>query len=295
MGNPTKTAQPELLDMEPKTAKLPTVRGRNRTPTQPQVQVAAPQPTTAYDLLNKAIDRNMTAEQIGQFMDLADRQQAREAQQAFVAAMVDFKLAIQTVIKNARAAFTGRNKESGERGKVEYDYATLGHICEAIVADLAARGITHDWAPEQPSTGPDANMIIVTCTLTHVQGHSKSATVKFPADPTGTKNPLQAVGSGMSYAERYSLLAVCGIATKEQGDDDGHAAGAQSERRPETPQKQGAPQQIKHTITDERLKGALAAIKAGSYTYPDLIGYYDLTPAQVKTARTELNLDGAAQ
>lgn len=220
----TKTSTPDLLDAEQSPAKLPAVHGRTRAPAAPKTAATAV-PTTPMDLLRIVTERGATAEEVGKFMDLMERQQAREAQQAFVGAMVDFKKSIQTVIKNARAAFKAKDKGTGERGDVDYGFATLGHICEAIVADLAERGITHDWEPAQPSEGPDKNMIVVTCVLTHVQGHSKRATVKFPPDPTGTKNALQAVGSALSYAERYSLLAVCGIATKEQTDDDAHAAG----------------------------------------------------------------------
>lgn len=222
MNTTTKTAMPDLLDAEPQAAQLPAKTERKRAAAK---EPEPAQPTSAMDLLAIVTKRGASAEEVGKFMDLLERQQQREAQQAFVAAMVDFKKSIQTVIKNARASFKGRDKGTGERGQVDYDFATLGHICEAIVADLAERGITHDWEPDQPSEGPDKNMVIVTCVLTHVQGHSKRATVKFPPDPTGTKNALQAVGSAISYAERYSLLAVCGIATREQADDDAHGAG----------------------------------------------------------------------
>lgn len=179
------------------------------------------------DLIAAASARGASAEEIGKLMDLLERQQRLEAEQAFARAMVAFKKVVPSIIKDAGANFIAKGAE------VSYDFATLGHICESIIVVLADCGISHHWTPDQPSTGPDANMICMTCTLTHEQGHSKSSTMKFPADPSGTKNPLQAIGSGASYGERYSLLAVCGIAVKQQIDDDGASAGRRPEGRQE--------------------------------------------------------------
>lgn len=271
MKTETHTKMPDLLDAEAPASKLPATRQPRRT------AVAAPaQPTTPMDLLRIVTERGASAEEVGKFMDLVERQQAREAKQAFVASIVEFKKEVQTVIKNARAGFVGKNKETGERGRVEYDFATLGHICEAIIANLAERGITHDWQPEQPSEGPDKGLILMTCVLTHVQGHSKSATVKFPADPSGTKNGLQAIGSGMSYGERYSLLAVCGIATKEQVDDDGRCAMPQDQQSEQKP--------ARHPLGDKGFSAALAAIKSGQFTLAQVEASNALTAKQRELA-----------
>jgi ERF superfamily. len=230
------------LTLEPRVDQLPATVA----PQQLQ-QVQAPQ-TNPMDLIAAASARGASAEEIGKLMDLLERHQRREAEQAFARAMVQFKKLAPTIIKNAGAKFEAKGS------LVEYDFATLGHICENIIVTLADCGISHNWKPEQPSTGPESHMIIMTCTLTHEMGHKDSATFKFPADPSGTKNPLQAIGSGATYGERYSLLAVCGIAVKEQGDDDG--AGA-------------APRPTGATASRSRVKPAeVAAAKNGNQAGP---------------------------
>jgi hypothetical protein len=278
----TKTqtkADPLVLDAEQRVDQLPSVRKPRAAAQHQEPMRTVAQPTTPMDLIAAAVARGSSTEEIGKLMDLLERHQRREAEQAFASAMVQFKKQVPTIIKDAGASFVAKGS------KVEYDYATLGHICEQIIAKLADCGISHSWSPEQPSTGPDANMIIMTCTLTHEQAHTQSATFKFPADPTGTKNALQAIGSSGTYGERYSLLAVCGIAVKEQGDDDGRGAVAQPELN--------APSQPagKHAIDGANLARALASIKSKDYTYDDLVAYYALTPAQMAQVRKELGLD----
>ena len=71
----------------------------------------------------------------------------------------------------------------------------------------------------------EAGMISVTCTLTHSMGHSESVTMPPVApDNSGKKNSIQQVASAITYLQRYSLLAITGLAAKDQ-DDDGIATG----------------------------------------------------------------------
>jgi hypothetical protein len=45
-------------------------------------------------------------------------------------------------------------------------------------------------------------------------------------DASGSKNAIQAIGSTISYLERYTLLALTGLATHDM-DDDGQASESQ--------------------------------------------------------------------
>lgn len=224
MKQDTDTQTIELpVDRREEPAKVPAVRSRRQPAAVSQPQTVAAQPTTPMDLLRLAMERNMAPEQLGQFMDLIERQKKAEAQQAFVAAMAALKKNPPTIEKTNVADFTT------QKGRTTYTYADLATVCTAVIAALAEHGISHDWSVEQPGNGqPDAGMICVTCTLTHEQGHSKSTTLKAPADPSGSKNAIQAIGSTVSYLERYSLLAACGIAVKEMGDDDGASSQPQA-------------------------------------------------------------------
>lgn len=212
----TGTQMPEIL--EPAPAHLPATSSKpaaRRAAAKP-----APGPTTFMDLLRIVTERGGSADEIGKFMDLLERQQDREAKQAYVRAFTAFKRDAQTIYKDAGAAFDAKNKDTGNKVAVAYDYATLGHICEQIIVQMAAHGLSHRWDPDQ-----SPGNVKMTCILTHEQGHSETASVSYPHDPSGAKNPLQAVNSAITYGERTSLLAVCGIAVKSQGDDDGAAGG----------------------------------------------------------------------
>lgn len=267
------------MDVEQGVGHMPTVR--EPQPRRPAKQPMQAIPTTPMGLIAAASARGASADELDKLMTLMERQQDREAKQAFARAMVQFKLQVPSIIKDAGAKFVAKGAQ------VEYDFATLGHICEQIISVLASCGISHRWDPQQPGTGEDANLIVMTCILTHELGHKESATMKFPADPSGTKNPLQSIGSAATYGERYSLLAAVGIAVKAQPDDDGAAAGAgQSQAQPES-------QLEKHAIDGANLNRALASIKTNDYSYDDLVAYYALTPAQLDYVRKELNLDAS--
>ena len=213
---PVETSMPGIF--EPAPAHLPATSAKpaaRRASTK-----AAPGPTTFMDLLRIVTERGGSAEEIAKFMDLLERQQDREAKQAYVRAFAAFKRGAQTIYKDGAAAFEGKKKDGEGKVAVAYDYATLGHICENIIAQMAEHGLSHRWDPHQ-----SAGVVKITCILTHEQGHSETASVSYPHDPSGAKNPLQAVNSAITYGERTSLLAVCGIAVKSQDDDDGAAGG----------------------------------------------------------------------
>jgi len=65
--------------------------------------------------------------------------------------------------------------------------------------------------------------VSVTCVVSHVDGHSEENTLSANNDTSGSKNAIQAVGSAVTYLERYSLKAALGLAAAE--DDDAQAAG----------------------------------------------------------------------
>lgn len=211
---PIETKMPDIL--EPAPAHLPAAQHQ----VQPTAPAAPGHPITAMDLLHMVTQRGASVEEVGKFMDLLERQQDREAKQAYVRAFAAFKRNAQTIYKDGEAAFEGKNKDTGQKMPVAYDYATLGHICENVISQMAQHQLSHRWTIDQAD-----GRVRVTCILTHEQGHSETASVSYPHDGSGSKNPLQAVNSAITYGERTSLLAVCGIAVKSQGDDDGAAGG----------------------------------------------------------------------
>jgi ERF superfamily len=96
---------------------------------------------------------------------------------------------------------------------MEYDHATLDHVTEAITETLSAVGISHRWKVSQ---SPE---IAVTCVLTHEMGHSEETTLQALPDTSGSKNSIQAIGSTVTYLERYTLLAATGMAAAGMDND----------------------------------------------------------------------------
>ena len=138
---------------------------------------------------------------------------AEEARKAFVVALNKFKTDPPTLTKNKHVKFN----------QTEYKHATLDQVSLVVGKGLAAVGISHRWAVDQ-----EDGEIKVACVLTHDQGHSERVQMTATADTSGSKNSIQAIGSTVTYLQRYTLLAATGMAVQGQ-DDDGRTSTAMSE------------------------------------------------------------------
>lgn len=147
---------------------------------------------------------------IEKLLELKERWDAGEARKAYTCAMAAFKADPPTIVKDKHVKFVT------SKGITEYDHATLGALCDAIVKGLSKHGISHRWDVRQNERG-----VQVSCILTHSLGHSESVSMHGPLDDSGGKNSIQAIASTVTYLERYTLFAATGLAAQE--DDDGAA------------------------------------------------------------------------
>jgi hypothetical protein len=99
-------------------------------------------------------------------------------------------------------------------------YADLAAIRDAVTPALSANGL----AITQTPTFRDGAFVLVT-TLRHTGGETVESIYPLAVDKP------QVMGSALTYARRYSLAAMCGIAAEE--DDDANAA--QTGATPATP------------------------------------------------------------
>lgn len=217
------------------------------------------------DLLRYALDSGADLDRLEKLMELQERDNANKARMAFVAAMAEFKKNAPTILKDKDVSFKGTS----------YSHATLGAICEVVIEALARCGISHDWDTQQPASG----MIIVSCSLTHVMGHSKSTTMEAPPDNSGSKNVIQQIASTVTYLQRYTLLGACGLATKDM-DDDGR--GGAQEPVP------AAVAVVPRAIGPKGLAAAIAQIKAGKFTVARLVKENILTEDQLTQVNDEV-------
>lgn len=167
---------------------------------------------TPMQMVQIAIDRGADIDQLQKLMDMQERWEANEARKAYVVALNAFKENPPTIRKNNHVKF------ATSKGVTEYDHATLDQCVNSIVPALSSHGISHNWTVSQTETG-----ISVTCKLTHILGHSESVTMSAPHDNSGGKNSIQAIASASTYLQRYTLLAICGLAVKGMDDDAAYA------------------------------------------------------------------------
>ena len=110
-----------------------------------------------------------------------------------------------------------RKTGTGNYGK----FAELHELIESVRVVLAR----HDLAFMQDVSGLPDGRIGITTILVHSSGEQ----VATGPLPMPAPNDPQKVGSAITYARRYALMATLGIATE---DDDGQAAKPAPEQRP---------------------------------------------------------------
>ena len=153
-----------------------------------------------------AISKGATIEQLEKLLLIKERFDATEAKMSYHEAMTAFKKNPPDIKKDKTVSF----------GQTRYNHASLANVTECINSELSKHGLSASWTTHQNG------QISVTCKITHVQGHSEETTLTAPADNSGSKNAIQAIGSAISYLQRYTLLSLTGLATSEM-DDDGVA------------------------------------------------------------------------
>jgi len=177
-------------------------------------EVGELQAVTPMAMLSMAINKGTDLAQLEKLMELQERWEKNEAKKAFDRAVSAFKANPPVLHKNKTV-----NYQNKDNSMTSYDHATLDHLCEAICPELSKHGLSHRWDTMQGEGGA----ITVTCVLTHEMGHSQGVPLKSLPDQSGGKNAIQSIGSTVTYLQRYTLLAVTGLAVGVQ-DDDGAAA-----------------------------------------------------------------------
>ena len=174
---------------------------------QPLVYLPSNQPDYPA-MISSAIDKGLTGEALEKLMDLQERWQGSQARMAFDAAVADAKEEIPTIRKNRTVSFGA--------GKATYQHEDMGEIAKTIDPILTKNGLSYRYRANQ-----EGSTLFVTCVLAHRDGHSEETTLSAPHDTSGSKNPIQAVGSAATYLQRYTLKLALGLAASK--DDDAQA------------------------------------------------------------------------
>lgn len=140
------------------------------------------------------------------------------------------KLALS--LSNAQGAFTGVTKSKtaeirGAKASYSFAYSDLASVLEAVRRPLAENGLA---IVQGTGRGVPAG-VEVTTTLLHASGEWVRSRLVLACD-----GEPRAVGSAISYARRYALMALLGVASE---DDDAQAAtrGGRGQAAPEPAQE----------------------------------------------------------
>lgn len=184
-----------------------------------KVEITTPMvPLSEGDKVLSMIDRvlsnpDLPVEKLEQMFDLYQKVQASEARKAFDAAMAGAKSEIP-VIRKSRTV----SHETKTGGTKSYVHEDLGGIAEIVDPILAKYGLSYRYRTSSNVNEP----ISVTCIIAHKQGYFEETTLSAGRDDSGNKNSLQAIGSTITYLQRYTLKAALGLAAAK--DDDAKAA-----------------------------------------------------------------------
>ncbi|MCE2839440.1 MAG: ERF family protein [Cyanobium sp. 49614_E6] len=143
-----------------------------------------------------------------------------------------------TKLPAALAKFQAEHHAAGRDGKGNYGtYTTLAGAL-AAVQHACAFGLSHTQTLQPISD----DLMVLRTTLMHESGEAVVSDLPLPIRQEGGRgNPMQALGSALTYARRYGLLAIYGIAGD---DDDGEgAAPAAPAAKPQTVKKPATPAQ----------------------------------------------------
>lgn len=214
-----------------------------------------PSPMTPMMMLTHAVERGADVTVLEKLMALSERYEANQARRAFDEAIAAAKSKIPRIIKNRQ----------GHNSKAYADFAAIAKAVDPILAEF---GLSYRFRTKQDER------IHVTCIISHKAGHAEENTLAGPADTSGSKNTIQAIGSTLTYLQRYSLVQALGLASSD--DDDGNAGGTT-------------------TITDEQVTEIAALIedvqadKAGFLKYIGVSALTDIPAKQFQRAIDALN------
>ena len=179
------------------------------------LQAVAERSTTNALVERLVLDPSVSVEKLEKLMEMRERMEALAARKAFDWAVASAKSEIPPIVKDGHVGFDARS--GGAR--TEYDHETLAQIARTVDPILSRYGVSYRYRTKQ-----DGNTVSVTCILAHRDGHSEETTLSCGVDTSGNKNAIQAIGSAVTYLQRYTLKAALGLSAQKR-DDDGNAAG----------------------------------------------------------------------
>jgi len=134
-----------------------------------------------------------------------------------IAHLADALCKAQSGMKEVLKTKTAQVKS--DKGSYSYKYAELSDLLEAVKPALLSQGLAISQGVDSYDKG-----VKVTTLLMHSSGEHLSSTLSLPV----SGSTPQAYGSAITYARRYALSALLGVAPED--DDDAEAASSAVQR-----------------------------------------------------------------
>src|SRR5262245_21670080 len=211
-GVPSDSEDSKLISRD-RTMSRPTRRPSTTTRGRFVTTDLVPLRMDAQALIQQALDKGASIEVVERMVALAKDVRAEQAKASYFEAMAAFQAECDEIPKSRHADV---RTKSGSR--YSYNYAALDEIGPIVRPVLAKHGLTLTWRHDQSTDTHAAAVAIVTPKL----GHSEtSGAVLIPVDQpdSARMNPAQYMGSLLTYARRYSAVAVLGLTPRGEDDD----------------------------------------------------------------------------
>jgi hypothetical protein len=212
--------------------------------------------------------------------------------ESLAAALVKARAQFTTVERKNTARIPGKDGKMG----YSYSYANLADLLNATVEPLARHGLV---VIQGLTTAERGASVSVETLLLHETGQWMRN--RFTMQSADSRTP-QGLGSAVTYARRYALQSMLGVAPEEAADDDGytstHTPRNDPPRSQQPPAQRGTGRPAAAAVTTSN--GDVAQKRddgsAGSFSFTTpLIQPYSLVPEKMaKTVRdliTSLKLD----
>jgi hypothetical protein len=160
---------------------------------------------TLISLLRAAVDKGADVATLERLAKLYETAEQNELKKEFNNALAAAKAELRPVTKD---------KAVGSL----YKYETMAAIAAEIDPVLGKHGLYAIFPDPEHTEKREPNRIYVTCRLCHKNGYSIEKTLDAPPDAGQNRNAVQAMGSTMTYLQRYSLRAILGLAVAQDKD-----------------------------------------------------------------------------
>ena len=218
-------SEPKLSAKIAEETRLEVIDRRHSAPELKRDAGGEVQMSEAGALVSQAMRQGLSVEHIQALIDMKNAEEDRAAKKLYIAAMARFKAKCPIIKKGKRVFYQPLDKATNQpKGPpVEYNHVDLGILVGTLAPLMSEEGLSHRWIPLR-----EQERIKVQCWFAHEGGHEEMVAELFaPPDQSGGKNNLQAMGSTLSYLQRYTFGAGAGLGFVE--DDDGRGFSGQSE------------------------------------------------------------------